>query len=227
MASSTRRRSSARSPTSTRSSRSCTARSGEDGTLQGLLELAGIPYVGAGVAASAIGMDKELMRARLRRRGPAASRATTCCATTTSTRRLSERAARDRARPRLPVLREAGERRLLGRREQGALARGPRRTRSARRRRFDRKVRRSRRRSSAARSSAPSSATPTRRPRRSARSRRAPSSTPTRRSTPTTAPSSRCPRASPTPPRARVQDARGARLPRARLRRAWRASTSS
>jgi D-alanine-D-alanine ligase len=36
---------------------------GEDGTLQGLLELAGIPYVGAGVAASAIGMDKELMRA--------------------------------------------------------------------------------------------------------------------------------------------------------------------
>ncbi len=35
---------------------------GEDGTLQGLLELAGIPYVGAGVAASAIGMDKELMR---------------------------------------------------------------------------------------------------------------------------------------------------------------------
>ena len=31
---------------------------GEDGTLQGLLELAGIPYVGAGVAASAVGMDK-------------------------------------------------------------------------------------------------------------------------------------------------------------------------
>ncbi|MFN8638198.1 MAG: D-alanine--D-alanine ligase family protein [Dehalococcoidia bacterium] len=36
---------------------------GEDGTLQGLLELAGLPYVGAGVTASAIGMDKELMRA--------------------------------------------------------------------------------------------------------------------------------------------------------------------
>lgn len=31
---------------------------GEDGTLQGLLELAGIPYIGAGVLASAIGMDK-------------------------------------------------------------------------------------------------------------------------------------------------------------------------
>jgi D-alanine-D-alanine ligase len=36
---------------------------GEDGTLQGLLEMADIPYVGAGVAASAVGMDKELMRA--------------------------------------------------------------------------------------------------------------------------------------------------------------------
>ena len=32
---------------------------GEDGTLQGLLELAGLPYVGAGVLASAAGMDKE------------------------------------------------------------------------------------------------------------------------------------------------------------------------
>jgi len=36
---------------------------GEDGTIQGLLELADIPYVGAGVAASAISMDKELMKA--------------------------------------------------------------------------------------------------------------------------------------------------------------------
>jgi len=36
---------------------------GEDGTLQGFLELAEVPFVGAGVAASAIGMDKELMKA--------------------------------------------------------------------------------------------------------------------------------------------------------------------
>ncbi|MBI5303106.1 MAG: D-alanine--D-alanine ligase [Chloroflexi bacterium] len=36
---------------------------GEDGTVQGLLELADIPYVGAGVAASAVGMDKALMKA--------------------------------------------------------------------------------------------------------------------------------------------------------------------
>lgn len=35
---------------------------GEDGTIQGLLELADIPYVGAGVAASAVSMDKELMK---------------------------------------------------------------------------------------------------------------------------------------------------------------------
>ncbi|MDB1089613.1 D-alanine--D-alanine ligase [Streptomyces sp. ACA25] len=35
---------------------------GEDGTLQGLLELSGVPYVGAGVLSSAIGMDKEYMK---------------------------------------------------------------------------------------------------------------------------------------------------------------------
>jgi len=36
---------------------------GEDGTVQGLLELAGLAYVGAGVAASAVGMDKAFARA--------------------------------------------------------------------------------------------------------------------------------------------------------------------
>jgi D-alanine-D-alanine ligase len=35
---------------------------GEDGTVQGLLELASVPYVGSGVAASAAAMDKELMK---------------------------------------------------------------------------------------------------------------------------------------------------------------------
>ncbi|HTQ56750.1 MAG TPA: D-alanine--D-alanine ligase family protein [Bryobacteraceae bacterium] len=35
---------------------------GEDGTVQGLLELAGLPYVGAGVLASSLSMDKELMK---------------------------------------------------------------------------------------------------------------------------------------------------------------------
>ncbi|HEV8205232.1 MAG TPA: D-alanine--D-alanine ligase family protein [Acidimicrobiia bacterium] len=35
---------------------------GEDGTVQGLLELAGLPYVGAGVVGSAVGMDKVMMK---------------------------------------------------------------------------------------------------------------------------------------------------------------------
>ena len=35
---------------------------GEDGTVQGLFELAGVPYVGAGVAASAAAMDKAIMK---------------------------------------------------------------------------------------------------------------------------------------------------------------------
>jgi D-alanine-D-alanine ligase len=35
---------------------------GEDGTIQGLLEVAGVPYVGCGVLASALGMDKEVSK---------------------------------------------------------------------------------------------------------------------------------------------------------------------
>jgi D-alanine-D-alanine ligase len=35
---------------------------GEDGTIQGLLEIAGIPYIGCGVLASAVGMDKAVMK---------------------------------------------------------------------------------------------------------------------------------------------------------------------
>src|SRR5207253_8135687 len=42
---------------------------GEDGTVQGLLELAGVPYVGAGVAASALAMDKALFKKVLRDSG--------------------------------------------------------------------------------------------------------------------------------------------------------------
>lgn len=42
---------------------------GEDGTLQGLLELADIPYVGCGVLASAVGMDKVLMKSAFRDNG--------------------------------------------------------------------------------------------------------------------------------------------------------------
>ncbi|WP_028476456.1 D-alanine--D-alanine ligase family protein [Nocardia sp. CNY236] len=42
---------------------------GEDGTIQGMLELAGIPYVGAGVLASAAGMDKEFTKKLLAAEG--------------------------------------------------------------------------------------------------------------------------------------------------------------
>ena len=42
---------------------------GEDGTVQGLLELADLPYVGAGVLASSVSMDKEIMKRLMRERG--------------------------------------------------------------------------------------------------------------------------------------------------------------
>lgn len=42
---------------------------GEDGTLQGLLEMAGTPYTGSGVAASAVAMDKRLAKTVLRAAG--------------------------------------------------------------------------------------------------------------------------------------------------------------
>ena len=44
-------------------------RHGEDGTIQGLLELANLPYVGTGVAASAIAMDKAIMKRLFRDAG--------------------------------------------------------------------------------------------------------------------------------------------------------------
>jgi D-alanine-D-alanine ligase len=42
---------------------------GEDGTVQGMLKLANIPFVGAGVLGSAVGMDKEIMKRILRDAG--------------------------------------------------------------------------------------------------------------------------------------------------------------
>ncbi len=42
---------------------------GEDGTIQGLLKLAGIPFVGAGVLGSAVGMDKDIMKRLLKDAG--------------------------------------------------------------------------------------------------------------------------------------------------------------
>ncbi len=42
---------------------------GEDGTVQGLLDLAGLPYVGAGVLGSAVGMDKDIQKRLLLQAG--------------------------------------------------------------------------------------------------------------------------------------------------------------
>lgn len=42
---------------------------GEDGTIQGVFEMADMPYVGCGVAASALGMDKALMKGAFRDQG--------------------------------------------------------------------------------------------------------------------------------------------------------------
>jgi D-alanine-D-alanine ligase len=42
---------------------------GEDGTVQGLLELAGLPYVGSGVIGSAVGMDKDMAKRLFRQEG--------------------------------------------------------------------------------------------------------------------------------------------------------------
>jgi D-alanine-D-alanine ligase len=50
---------------------------GEDGTVQGLLELAGVAYVGAGVTASALAMDKDLFKSVLRDKGIPVARSVT------------------------------------------------------------------------------------------------------------------------------------------------------
>ncbi len=50
---------------------------GEDGTVQGLLELAGVAYVGAGVTASALCMDKDLFKAVMRDKGLPVARSVT------------------------------------------------------------------------------------------------------------------------------------------------------
>ncbi len=51
---------------------------GEDGTVQGLLELANVPYVGAGVLGSALGMDKVLMKTVLAQHGLPQARFWSC-----------------------------------------------------------------------------------------------------------------------------------------------------
>ncbi len=91
---------------------------GEDGTIQGMLELVGLPYVGNGVLASALGMDKHFTKTVLagsghpRRPVGDGARRASGRATTTCWRRRA-------AGPRPARVRQAGARRLVGRRQQG------------------------------------------------------------------------------------------------------------
>ena len=95
---------------------------GEDGTVQGLLELANVPYVGAGVLASAVGMDKATMKLVF------AAKGLPICDYEVVLKRDWQRDERaDHARPgeraRLPGLREAGEPRIERRHLEGASTR--------------------------------------------------------------------------------------------------------
>jgi len=72
-------------------------RYGEDGTVQSLLELVGVPYVGNGVAASAVGMDKEWTKTLLRSAGLTVAPAVVLSGDETGV------SAADRARLGLPV----------------------------------------------------------------------------------------------------------------------------
>ena len=81
---------------------------GEDGTVQGLLELAGLPYVGAGVLASAVGMDKDVQK-RLFCRGGAADRSVSRVSPLGMGARAREDSARDQEEVPVSGFREAGD----------------------------------------------------------------------------------------------------------------------
>ena len=89
---------------------------GEDGTVQGLFELADLPYVGSGVVGSAVGMDKIMMK----RAFAAAGIADAAPPPVPRRPRPGGVRGRVRARARVPVLREAVEPGLVGGRVEGA-----------------------------------------------------------------------------------------------------------
>ncbi len=67
---------------------------GEDGTVQGLLKLANVPFVGAGVLGSALGMDKDIAKRVLRDAGIPVARFVTLTSPTAATATFEELAAR-------------------------------------------------------------------------------------------------------------------------------------
>ena len=91
---------------------------GEDGTIQGMLEMAGVRYVGAGVLASAVSMDKAYMKVVLSAAGLPVMPCFGIHAREWARDPAAVRARADGAR--LPAVREAGARRLEHRDRQGA-----------------------------------------------------------------------------------------------------------
>jgi D-alanine-D-alanine ligase len=98
---------------------------GEDGTIQGLLELADIAYVGAGVLGSAAGMDKDIMKSLFICR-----RASHREARHSSAQRLGERAEESskirREQAEISGVREARESGIVGWHQQGPQPQGTR-----------------------------------------------------------------------------------------------------
>ena len=92
---------------------------GEDGTIQGLLELADIPYVGAGVLGSAAGMDKDVMKKLFRDAGlPIVKHVTVL---RSAWRKCTEQSPQaDRECVEVPGLRQARESGLVGRHQQSS-----------------------------------------------------------------------------------------------------------
>ena len=194
---------------------------GEDGTVQGMLELAGVPFVGSGVLGSALCMDKLKCKDVLAAHGiPQVP-----WVGLRDTEQADAARLRRRRRAPLPAVREAGEPRLVGRREPGRRCRRARRRRRPRRRvrrvdrrRGERARPRDRGRGARQRRAARVGARRDRARRRVLRlrrqvPRRAPPSSSSRPTSPTT--SSPSSSASPPPPSPRCAAT------------AWRASTSS
>ncbi len=92
---------------------------GEDGTIQGLLELADIPYVGAGVLGSAAGMDKDVMKSLFLAAGMPIVKHVTILRSAWAKDPKKGREA-DREQAEVSGVREAGESGIVGGHQQGA-----------------------------------------------------------------------------------------------------------
>jgi D-alanine-D-alanine ligase len=99
---------------------------GEDGTIQGLLELADIAYVGAGVLGSAAGMDKDIMKSLFIAAGIPIVKHVTILRSAVGERMAEESSEAGREQAEVSRVCEAGEPGIVGGNQQGAQ---PQRTR--------------------------------------------------------------------------------------------------